>query len=262
MFNMGYVRIISVMLQRDLLGIRKSFWGNLINVFSWVIITVGIKMYVLPYFGVSNTYGSFVLIGAIASVANMDIMHRMMMFANDITTERQDINYDLLLPIPSKLVFVERALFLSIAGFVVSMLVLPVGKLLFWNHINLGSVSWFKFIPILILTNVFLSYFAVYLASKISGLHAIVKLWMRVIFPLWFLGGFEFSWYALKDMAPNFAYLDLCNPYIYATEGLRSAVFGPAEYIPFWISFCVLVLFTLFIGWRALVNLTRKLDAV
>ena len=108
----------------------------------------------------------------------------------------------------------------------------------------------------------FLSYFAVYLASKISGLHAIVKLWMRVIFPLWFLGGFEFSWYALKDMAPNFAYLDLCNPYIYATEGLRSAVFGPAEYIPFWISFCVLVLFTLFIGWRALVNLTRKLDAV
>ena len=76
----------------------------------WVIVTVFIKIYILPYFGISETYGSLVLVSAISSAANLEIMFRMEFFAQDINEHREQINYDLLLPMPSGLVFVQRAL--------------------------------------------------------------------------------------------------------------------------------------------------------
>jgi len=256
------IKIIGLMLKRDLLNLRKSWLGILINMIIWVIITVAIKLYILPYFGISEQYGSLILVAAISSAANFEIMFRMEFFVQDINERREAINYDLLLPISSALVFIERALYFAITGLFVSVMVLPLGKLLFWSRIDLTHLSLLKLIPFYILFNLMYGFFALYLSSRIAGLQAIINLWMRVIFPLWFLGGFEFSWYALKDMAPKFAYVALLNPYLYTTEGLRAAVFGQRGYISFWICVLIVVLFTFFIGWRALGNLKKKLDTV
>ena len=259
---LNYLKIIGLMLKRDLLTLKKSWRDILINMVIWVIVTVFIKIYILPYFGISETYGSLVLVSAISSAANLEIMFRMEFFAQDINEHREQINYDLLLPMPSGLVFVQRALYFAITGLLVSSIVLPVGKLLFWSRVDLSHMSLIRLVPFLLIFNLAYGFFGLYLSSKVSGLQGIINLWMRVLFPLWFLGGFEFSWFALKKMTPNFAYFDLLNPYIYTTEGLRSAVFVPAEYISFWICVPVLILFTIAIGWRGICNLKRNLDTV
>ena len=250
------------MLKRDLISVRKAFKSSMINAFIWMIVTIGIKVYVLPFFGVTQTYGSMVLVGAIAAVANMEIIHRMMFFAQNMIQDRAELNYDLLLPIPSWVVFVERALFFAISGMIISVFILPMGKLLFWNHIDLSSISIVRFVPFFILLNIAFGFFALFLASRMRGMQSIINTWLRIIFPLWFLGGFEFSWYSLKETVPALAYLNLFNHFTYITEGLRSAVFGPANYISFWICVLFLIGFIMLVSWRAVRNLQRYLDTV
>ncbi|HJM68976.1 MAG TPA: hypothetical protein QGF02_03460 [Candidatus Babeliales bacterium] len=257
-----YINVIGLMLRRDLISIRTAFKSSIINAFIWLTITVGIKIYILPFFGVTEVYGSMVLVGSIAAIANMEINHRMMFFAQNMVQDRAELNYDLLLPIPAWVVFVERAIFFAISGMAISAFVLPIGKVLFWNRVDLSAISLLRFIPFFFLLNIAFGFFALFLASRIRGMQSIINTWLRIILPLWFLGGFEFSWYSFRAMVPSLAYINLLNHFTYITEGLRSAVFGPTDYIPFWICVSFLIGFIVVVSWFAVRNLQRYLDTV
>ena len=87
-------------------------------------------------------------------------------------------------------------------------------------------------------------------------------LWVRIVFPLWFLGGFEFSWNSVHLIAPKLSYLLLLNPIIYMTEGVRAALLGQDGMISFWI--CCLVLSVMFVGvgYWSFKALKKRLDFV
>lgn len=256
------VYILYLMLRRDLQTSLKGIHNVAWNVAMWLLVTIGVKMYVLPYYGVPIGYGAMVLTGAVVAVSNLQIMNIMLFTAMDISENRKDINYDLLLPIPSYLVFIERFLFFAIMGLIMSMFVIPIGKLVFWNHVNLSTFSLVKFATMLCMINLTLAAFAMWLASRFGGVHTLMNMWMRYIFPLWYLGGFEFTWYSMYETIPNFAYITLLNPYIYLTEGVKNAVLGPEKLLSIWICVGASLLFILLLMSRSIWNLRKRLDVV
>ena len=42
------------------------------------------------------------------------------------------------------------------------------------------------------------------------------NVWSRFIFPLWFMGGFQFSWAVVNNFLHHFAYVLLCNPILFS----------------------------------------------
>ena len=85
---------------------------------------------------------------------------------------------------------------------------------------------------------------------------------MRIVYPLWFLGGFQFSWKVLHDCSPTLATLNLLNPYVYSMESMRAAALGQHDYLPFWYCIGALVLFTIMFASWGIIRLKKRLDFI
>jgi ABC-type polysaccharide/polyol phosphate export permease len=85
---------------------------------------------------------------------------------------------------------------------------------------------------------------------------------MRFIFPLWYLGGFQFSWKIFYKVSPSFAYLNLANPMTYVMEAMRGAILGQEDYIAFWYCMLALLFFSTICWFFALKKLKNRLDFV
>ena len=85
---------------------------------------------------------------------------------------------------------------------------------------------------------------------------------MRLMFPLWFLGGFQFSWKALYNLNHYIGYLGLISPYTYAHEAARVAVLGQHDFLPFWFCIGVLVIGSITFGVLGYLGIKRSLDLV
>ena len=90
----------------------------------------------------------------------------------------------------------------------------------------------------------------------------IETVWTRFIFPLWFLGGFQFSWQIVYGISKPLSYVMLANPVTYVMEGLRAATLGQAGYIHFWICVGMLCAFSIATGTLAYRGLKKRLDFV
>ena len=88
------------------------------------------------------------------------------------------------------------------------------------------------------------------------------SVWARYIFPMWFMGGFQFSWTALHHVLPIVAYINLLNPMIYITEAMRVALLGQADYINFWLCLVAMVIFSCVCFAAGMRNLKQRLDFV
>lgn len=86
--------------------------------------------------------------------------------------------------------------------------------------------------------------------------------WMRFVFPLWYFGGFNFAWKSLYNKAAGLAYVDLLNPVVYITEGLRGAFLRSSEYINPYVCLFVICCFAIFFGFLGVYRLKRHLDFV
>jgi ABC-type polysaccharide/polyol phosphate export permease len=139
---------------------------------------------------------------------------------------------------------------------------LPIGKLTLWNQFDLTQINYFKLFLSFIFQNIFYACFVLWVASIIEHMNQFGSVWARYIFPLWFMGGFQFSWVALHHVLPYVAYINLLNPMIYITEAMRISLLGQDGYLNFWLSLLAIAFFsviTLCVGIR---NLKRRLDFV
>ena len=118
----------------------------------------------------------------------------------------------------------------------------------------------------LILSSSFLGAFTLWVSGMTQHPQKIGNMINRVLFPLWFLGGFLFPWVVLDRMLPVVATLNLLNPYVHMTEAIRGAMVGPMlggdVFLPFWSSCGVLILFTGIFGFLAVAKLRKRLDFV
>jgi ABC-2 type transport system permease protein len=256
-----YLPLMGALLRTDLEIFKQTIWGKLIDLFIWIVTMVFVTTYLMPSFGLAQAYTGFLVASLVASAGLFELYTSVTNLVSDF--EGTDItSYYLTLPMPSYMVFIEKLLYYSINTAVLGLLVLPICKLLAWSSFDLSHISLVKFALIYIVTNVFYATFTLWVTSNVPGMEEIGSVWMRFVYPLWFLGGFQYSWQVLYAFSPKLAYISLINPMIYVMEGFRAAVLGQEGSLNFWLCLGMLTLFTLLCGWYGLRRLKKRLDYI
>lgn len=231
--------IFKHLLYAKLVNIRTVLIEKVINISIWAGCTIFVMGYLMQAFGLAKNFGSFQLAGILAVVGLFELYGNTATLVADIEGDRT-ISYYLTLPTSMATVILSYICYYVIISMAMSLAVLPLGKIILWRQLDLMAVAWAKFFLFMVLINLVWATFAFILASHLSSIDRLGTAWCRVIFPLWFLGGFQISWMATHTVAPALAYVMLFNPVIYATEGIRSAMLGQEGYLPFWL--CCLVM--------------------
>lgn len=256
-----HIRTVMHLLQADLQLFFASLTQKAIDLFIWVSCTIGVMGYIMPAVGLSADFGNFQLASSIASAGLFEVFPHVMQLVSDLEGNNT-ISYQLTLPIPSWLVFVKTMMYYTICSTILSLITLPFGKLILWNTFSLSQVSFFKLLIMLITSGTLYAAITLLLAAHVKHMGGIGHVWTRCIFPLWFLGGFQFSWATLRGLAPALAYADLVNPIIYVMEGFRAAVIGQEGFLPFWICALMLSIISVAASWWAIKKLKRRIDFV
>ena len=261
MHKPSYFNVCKELVRADLLIFKQTFCDKFIDVTIWVTLSLIVTAYILPYFGLAADFGVFQLGGMIAAAGLFELYGNVVDLVSDFQGDRI-INYGFTLPIPSRLALLSKAIYYFIIYVIISILMVPVGKLCLWNQFDLSQISYIKLILAILFQSMFYACFVLFPASIVKNMTQIGVVWARFIFPMWFMGGFQFSWFALHKTIPMLAYITLLNPMMYITEAVRISLLGQEGYINFWLCLVAITGFSaLFLG-LSFRNLKQKLDYV
>jgi ABC-2 type transport system permease protein len=256
-----YVHVFKELIKSDLLIFKQVVVNKLIDLTIWVILTTVVTAYIMPYFGLKNDFGVFQFAGIIAAVGLFELYSSIIEFLQDLEGDRV-INYHLTLPIPSWVAIISKATYYFVIYFMLTMLMLPIGKLTLWNQLDLTQIFYSKLFLALIFQCLFYASFVILVSSIIKSMTNIGSVWSRFVFPMWFMGGFQFSWFALYNVSPTLAYINLLNPMIYITESTRVAILGQQDYINFWVCLLAIFIFSIVCLIIGIKKLKKRLDFI
>jgi len=248
------------LVRRELYLFFREFKGRMIDMVINMVTWVVVFGYFMSDLGLQSSYGALVLVGVIASFGLFETVFRATALSEDVF-DKQVSNF-LVLPMPSSWFFIAISVAWAISSGILSISLLPIGKVILWNKFDLSKFSAFKFCTIFVIGNLFYGFFALWLSSLVVNLRNSSWLWNRVISPLYMFCGFFYSWQNAYDIAPWVGYLHLLNPMIYILEGTKAAVFGQEEYLPFWICAFATLVFTLFFYVHSIRKLKKRADFV
>jgi ABC-2 type transport system permease protein len=248
------------LMQRDLVIFFATCKDRLINALVWGILTVIVFEYIMPEMGMQGM-GSFMASGAIASWGFAEVTENISRFIADLEGERS-ISYYLTLPIPQWAVFVRLALSNAFQALFIAAFFIPLFKLILWHSFPLDQLAPFKFTLIFLVTHLFYGFFSLCLGAQIKSLDLMGNVWMRIVFPLWWVGCYQFTFKALHQAHPWIAYVNLLNPIVYIFEGTRAALIGQEGYLNFWLCFIVLTVMTIIVALFGIKKLQKRLDCL
>lgn len=257
----SYLHVCKELICSDILVFKQTCLDKFIDVTIWVVLTMFVTSYIMPYFGLSHDFGVFQFGGIIAAIGLFELYGSAVELVTDFEGDRV-INYSLTLPIPSWMALVSKGAYYFIVYFILSILVFPIGKLTLWNQLDLTQINYFRFFLSLIFQNIFYASFVLWTASIIANMNSLSSIWARYIFPMWFMGGFQFSWIALHKVMPIVSYINLLNPMIYITEMVRISILGQLDYINFWYCIIAVTFFSALCLALGIRNLKKRLDFV
>lgn len=255
------LNVFKHLLLTDLKIYRQIIKNKVIDLLIWVTTIAFVNAYLMPAFGLPQSYTNFMLAGLCASAGLFEVWPSIVAFINDIEGDRI-IEYYITLPIPAWMIFLKSIVSFVISAGTLILIVIPAGKLLLWNIFDLSSFSFIKFSAIFLAMSAFYGAFALMVGSFVKNMSTIGSVWMRFIYPIWFLGGFQFSWTVLFKTSPKLAYLNLINPMTYIMEAIRGAILGQEGYLPFWPCTSMVILFAFACAWYGIVRLKKRLDFV
>jgi len=259
----SYARAVIQLVHADLVVFRHFVFDGVVDTIITTVLLVGTMTYIMPLLGTVKEYGPFVGLGAIATSCLFNMYGIVTILVSDIRGD-QIILYRLSLPVPSALVFVARAIVsackVAVNGFVTAFF--GIGILVIGGRFSLEYFSFGKFLLFSIFLFLFVGFFTILMGSLVKNLDRIGSVWTRMIYPLWFLGGAQFSWQVLYSFSPSLAYLSLANPFLYLMEGIHSATLNPAHYLNFWACLGMMIIFTIGCGFLGIRRLKKQLDWV
>ncbi len=258
---MASLSICYQLLCRELTIFRSRFGERLVNMGFVFFTNVIVFNYFLAPMGMGPNYGPFIMVGAIAIFGLFDLMSYVSEMVMDMEGSRR-ITHTLSLPLSSAFVFASIGFNWAVTSAILMIFLVPVGKILLWNQFDLSGVSWWRFAIIYPLIHLFFGYFSLWISSIFSKASQIGNIWTRMINPLFMFGCYFFPYSSIVAISPLLAKVLLINPFIYITEGLRSAMLGAEGNLPFWICPIALSFYCLFFVWHSVKRFKRILDCV
>ena len=256
-----YVNIFWQMLKADIAVYKQIFIENFFDTIIWVSCLIIISTYIFPQLGMNKEYGAFIAVGTIVSCAFFLSWADNICFVSDLEGQRT-IDYYLTLPIPSYLIFVKQSVGYAFKSMLASIIILPMSKLLLFSRMDLSNFSIIKFIVMFLSINIFTGFLTIFISSLVKNIIHNGIVWTRILFPLWFFGGSQFSWQTVFSLSPTFAYFSLLNPLLYPSEGIRVVVLGQKGYLPFWFCLGMMWFFSFLFGWFGIARLKKRLDFI
>ncbi len=244
---------------RDLRVYLPDLKRDVINASIFIFLTSFTYQYIMPLEGIDGQYGLITACGGIVAWGMFAARNKVSFLVRDITGFGT-LDFFLTLPLPQWAVFVALALATAVRPMLIIACVFPVIKVLFWNTLILSQIAWGKFLTIFILINIFYGFATLWLTASSDKVSSIQNIWMRIIFPLWWVGGYGFIWRTFYKVSPNGAYLSLVNPLVYGYEGVRGAVLGQAGYINFWYCAGALIFTCIITGYIGVKKMMARLD--
>jgi len=258
-----YTAVVWQLVLTDLMVFRSSMIGSMIDTSILTVLTVGTVTYIFPLLGMTQNYGPFIAWSAITSAGIFEIFGFSMVLISDIRGEKS-ISSRLILPIPTYLVFVAkacayacRALINILAATGVGALVLMAGRRFsteyfsFWKFgLGVGSLL------------LFVGFFTLFMVSLIKDVYRLNSVWKRVLSPMLYAGGAQFSWKTAVMFSSTFGYLSLLNPVLYLNEGIHAATLNPEQFLNFWLCIGVTLLMTMIFGVVGIKRLKKQLNWV
>lgn len=254
-------RIMRQLMRKDLLQFRRKYPGKFFDTCFLFFTNITVFAYFMPVLGLSENYGSFILIGAIASFGLFDIIGQVAEMIVDIEGNRT-ITFTLSMPIPSWAVFLQLVLKWALTTFLLCAPLFLVGKLLLWHRFDMTQINLIQVLFMFPTVCLFFGFFSLWLTGVIQKIDSLSSLFLRVVNPLFMFGGYFFTWESSFELSPILGYILLANPMIYVMEGMRAAALGQMGYLPFWTSFFVLWGFNLILGTHAIFRLRKRLDCI
>ncbi|MBV8661408.1 MAG: ABC transporter permease [Candidatus Dependentiae bacterium] len=248
------------LLKRDLTVFFNNSLDNYINTLCWVLLSLLVYQFIMPKMGMTIG-GDFLLVSCIISKTFFGIMDNVTNIVADLD-DNKAISYDMTLPISHTMLFIKIALSNAIYTLLLSILILPAGKLFLWNYLYFPHFNIVKFCLIMIVSSLFAGFFSLYLIGITKSIMQIEDIWNSIIHPLFCLGGFNFTFKVMLAISPFVAYINLLNPVMYMFEGMRGATLDPVISIPFWICIMMLLLYSLPMGYIGIYLLKKRLDAI
>lgn len=259
--NRRSLSIFGWLLWQELRVFFQEFFANLIDALLLPISEASVAGYILPLMGIATGFGSFILVGITVSMCLFHCINKAQALVADIEISNS-ISYQLSLPLPAWLLFIKIGLSFAITSALLNFLTIPLGKLFLGNLFDLSNLSLIKTLIIFITVNIFFGFYGLWIASLVKRAASFSHIWMRFVLPLWMLGGYQYSWYTLKNAYPYFGYITLLNPLVYAFEGVRAATLGQEGSLNFWLCIAMLWLFTATFYWYSLYKFKQRLDYV
>lgn len=261
MHNRSYFNTVYYLLLTEYRIFKQTIFDKLIDVAIWVFTMAPITIYLFPAFGMQISYGAFMIVGLAASAGLAEQWTSTTNLISDLEGDNVTAFY-LILPIPSWLSFVARIIFYAFNTAVLSIGIIPLCKLAFWNYFDLSQINLWAYAVIFFLTNIFYASMTIWLASMVPNLERIGSVWMRFLYPLWTLGAFQYSYRVLYDLSPTLAYLSFLNPFLYVMEGTRAAILGQEGSLNIWFCAIMIVFFSIICAAYGIARLKKRLDYV
>lgn len=261
--SMDYKQIqtITSILMRDACVFKKHIISRFIDACIWSGATIYVSQYILPQFGISPAFGKFIMIGNIAAWGMFEVGTNVSILMSDIQGVNS-LGYYLSLPVPTSWIFIRIGLIDAYKSFVSTLPLIPVGKLVLWNFISLSDISYGPLLLSYVLAHLFFGFLGLFLASIMPNLEYLTTIKLRIIFPMWFLGCYQFSWHMLYNANPTLAYINLLNPITYIMEGMRSTIIHDQPLISYPICTLMTIFFIFAFAYAGVYNFKKRLDCV
>ncbi len=233
--------------------------SRILSVVCWSALYI----YIFEYVGIGS-YAGFGLFIAASECASRGYKRFFpaLRIASDLQGE-QSLFYYLTLPIPQWMVFAALAVSVSFELMAIYVWVLPVAKLVLWHSFHLSWLGCVKVACVFVCAHLFFGAWIIVIASiPATSLEELSVKHYHYVEPFFWTGGYYFTWHLLYTKSHFFGYLLLANPLIYATEGMRSAIFNNPESLPVWLCCLMLLAFTALAGTVGMWRMMKKIDCL
>ncbi len=256
-----FTDIFYKLLMTKLMIARHQIMGKLLNVSIWSFCTLVIFGHVMPSMGIPGNFALIQFAGVLGSAGLFENYGNIAATIMDMAGERS-IGYYLTLPVRPWAVLLSTACAYAAVGIFLTLAMVLLGKVVLFNSLSLASIAWGKLLIIIVLGNLFYGLMALAIAGHVGEVAKIGNVWSRFVFPAWFFGGFQFSWYAMHSASKLCSYAVLANPITYIMEGLRIAVLGQEGHLPWVVCLGALTTAIVLCWFLAYNRMQKRLDFV
>jgi ABC-2 type transport system permease protein len=259
--NYQVMQTFITLLLRDARTFQRHILNRMIDACVWSGSSLYVSQYLLPLFGIDLKFASFLVLGNLVVWPIFEVGNNMSVLLGDLYSNNS-LSYYLSLPIPSSLIFIRIALTDAYKSFMATVPLLFFSKLILLDHFSMSAIHYPKMIFCWIMAHILFGFFGVFASSITDSFENIPTIRQRILFPMWFLGCYQFTWSMLYTANPTIAYIDLLNPVVYVLEGMRGSIDTGQPTIPF--HFCVfaMIFFTVFFAWLGIRQFKKRLDCI